>query len=80
MYLCVKVICLQDGLWQTERRLQPGYIFKGWKADAAGTTEIGSATMPASDYTVYAQWQADGSKFVVHFDSNGGSRISIRRM
>ena len=52
-----------------------GYIFKGWAKDAEGT-DLGSAIMPAEDYTVYAVWQKDTSKYIVHFDSAGGSQIN----
>ncbi len=52
-----------------------GYIFKGWAMDVDGT-DLGAVTMPAEDYTVYAVWQKDTSKYIVHFDSNGGSQIN----
>ena len=32
--------------------------------------------MPASDYTLYAQWTIDTSKFVVSFDTKGGNIIA----
>lgn len=68
---------------------KPGYIFQGWSEsndndvakifafgpDGSGTP-VAVPNMPASDKTVYAVWKADGSKFVVSFNSNGGSKIS----
>ncbi len=55
---------------------RPGYNFKEWTLDKEGNQPIGSATMPASDYTLYAQWTIDTSKFVVSFDTKGGNIIA----
>ena len=69
---------------------KPGYIFQGWSESNAndpanvfkiaqgvtGITDVPAPTMPASDKTIYAVWKKDNSKFVVSFDSNGGSKIS----
>lgn len=54
---------------------RPGYLFRGWALDSAGTA-IGSTTMPAKDYMVYAMWEKNNSQFVVHFDSAGGTKVS----
>ena len=66
---------------------KPGYIFQGWSVDknnntanmfkvASGivATEVAAPLMPSRDLTVYAVWKEDPNKFVVHFDSDGGSR------
>lgn len=71
---------------------KPGYIFQGWStsknamddtantfAVATGVSGITAApvpTMPAKDITVYAVWKFDTNKFVVSFDSAGGSRVN----
>ncbi|MCI8589966.1 MAG: hypothetical protein HFE77_04570, partial [Clostridiales bacterium] len=65
-----------DKLTGSDNPDREGYIFKGWTLDAAGTQAIGATTMPASDYTVYAKWEVDPTKYLVHFDSNGGSAIN----
>ncbi|MEE1420333.1 MAG: InlB B-repeat-containing protein, partial [Eggerthellaceae bacterium] len=66
---------------------KPGYIFQGWSVDknnntanmfkvASGisATPVAAPLMPSRDLTVYAVWKEDPNKFVVHFDSDGGSR------
>ena len=53
-----------------------GYTFQGWAKDKNGTAIGGSETMPAGTYTVYAKWQKDTSRYIVHFDSNGGSTVN----
>lgn len=66
---------------------KPGYIFQGWSVDknnntanmfkvASGisATPVAAPLMSSRDLTVYAVWKEDPSKFVVHFDSDGGSR------
>lgn len=66
-----------------------GYFFRGWSVDnknnvdnifrvAAGFSHaaVEAPTMPASDLTVYAVWEQDTSKYIVSFDSNGGSNIN----
>jgi uncharacterized repeat protein (TIGR02543 family) len=35
-----------------------GYDFAGWYLDAACNTEVDAATMPASNRTIYAKWEA----------------------
>ena len=52
-----------------------GYTFKGWAKDTAGTAITSSDKMPAHTYTVYAKWEKDNSRFIVSFDSNGGSQV-----
>lgn len=53
-----------------------GYTFQGWAKDENGTAIGASETMPASTYTVYVKWQKDTSRYIVHFDSNGGSAVN----
>lgn len=65
-----------------------GYIFQGWsvsndnkvdnifKVATGGHTPVAAPTMPASDLTVYAVWVQDNTKYIVSFDSNGGSSIN----
>ncbi|MCI8633627.1 MAG: InlB B-repeat-containing protein, partial [Lachnospiraceae bacterium] len=68
---------------------KPGYIFQGWSeandndpakifkfAQGVSGTAVAAPIMPSSDKTIYAVWKEDTNKFVVSFDSNGGSRIS----
>ena len=52
-----------------------GYFFNGWYLDKECTQPLGNTTMPGRDYTVYAGWKVDTSKFVVHFDTDGGNTI-----
>lgn len=70
---------------------KPGYIFQGWSTSKnamndvnntfilangiGGITLTPNVTMPASDMTVYAVWKTDPNKFIVSFDSDGGSTI-----
>ena len=70
---------------------KPGYIFKGWAttknamdnyenalvlaSGVSGITVLPSYAMPAHDITLYAMWQYDTNKFIVSFDSDGGSKI-----
>ncbi len=70
---------------------KPGYIFQGWSTSKnamddtkntfalangiSGITAVPAPVMPASDMTVYAVWKYDTNKFVVSFDSDGGSRV-----
>lgn len=51
-----------------------GYIFDGWTRSDKQTA-VGNLTMPASNYTLYAKWKEDTSKYVVSFDTKGGSKI-----
>lgn len=66
-----------------------GYFFRGWSVGsnndvnnmfkvATGYSHgaVAAPTMPASDLTVYAVWEQDTSKYIVSFDSNGGSSIN----
>ncbi len=66
-----------------------GYIFQGWSessdnnvskifkyATGISGTAAAAPTMPASNKTIYAVWKEDTSKFIVEFNSNGGSKIS----
>lgn len=71
---------------------KPGYIFQGWSTtknamdNTANTIKVaqgvsGITTVPApkmddKDMTLYAVWKEDKDKFVVSFDSAGGSRVS----
>ena len=71
---------------------KPGYIFQGWSktknamddtantfavaVGVTGITAVPAPIMPASDLTVYAVWKTDTNKFIVSFDSAGGSRVS----
>ncbi|WP_296010983.1 InlB B-repeat-containing protein [uncultured Adlercreutzia sp.] len=67
---------------------KPGYFFAGWsesndndiekifKAAPGYTAKAEAPAMPDSDKTVYAVWVADTSKFVVSFNSVGGSKIT----
>ncbi|WP_434310074.1 InlB B-repeat-containing protein [Hominifimenecus sp. rT4P-3] len=69
---------------------KPGYIFQGWSESkdndrtklfkvaqgVTGVTPVAAPLMPSSDKTIYAVWIEDTNKFVVDFDSNGGSRIT----
>lgn len=71
---------------------RPGYFFLGWSetntndttkvfkkstdTHASSITEVAAPVMPDGDKTIYAVWMKDTSKFLVHFDSNGGSSIN----
>ena len=68
---------------------RPGYFFRGWSENSANNlnnmfkcatgyahTTVAAPTMPDSDKTIYAVWEKDTSKLLVHFDSNGGSSIN----
>ena len=65
-----------DKLTGSDNPDREGYIFEGWTLDKEGTQPIGSTTMPPNDYTVYAKWRVNTSKYLVHFDSNGGSDVN----
>ncbi|MGC2874228.1 InlB B-repeat-containing protein, partial [Ihubacter sp. mB4P-1] len=65
-----------------------GYLFQGWSvtknndksnifkfANGVSGTAVTAPTMPAGDLTVYAVWMQDPNKFVVSFDSDGGSKV-----
>lgn len=70
---------------------KPGYIFQGWSTSKnpmnnvdntfvmasgiSGITLTPNVTMPAGDMTVYAVWKTDPNKFIVSFDSDGGSTV-----
>ena len=70
---------------------KPGYIFQGWSttknamdnysntikvADGVtGIPTVTAPTMPAKDLTLYAVWKYDTNKFIVSFDSMGGSTV-----
>lgn len=66
-----------------------GYIFQGWSvtndnntanmfkvAEGQSATPVAAPRMPSHDMTVYAVWKQDTNKFLVHFDSDGGSRVN----
>ena len=70
---------------------KPGYIFQGWsttknpmdnyanaiKVPAGSSATAGAApSMPSHDLTLYAMWKYDTNKFIVSFDSAGGSRVN----
>ena len=68
---------------------RPGYFFRGWSENSANNLNnmfkcatgyahatVAAPTMPDSDKTIYAVWEKDTSKLLVHFDSNGGSSIN----
>ena len=46
-----------------------GYIFKGWCIDSACT--VSATTMPDSDITLYAKWEAVGYKLIFVYYANG---------
>ncbi|TNF08244.1 MAG: hypothetical protein EP317_03400 [Bacillota bacterium] len=50
-----------------------GYVFKGWFADAALTTQFSFALPITGDLTLYAKW---AQLFTVTFESNGGSAVA----
>ena len=72
---------------------RPGCIFVGWSTtknavdnyantfivanDQTITGSVVTATMPASDTTVYAVWKTDPNKFTVTFDADGGSGSKV---
>ena len=61
----------------TSEPTREGYIFGGWCLDKEGTQPLDdTVTMPASDYRLYAKWNVNTNKYIVHFDSNGGSAIN----
>ncbi len=43
--------------------------------NVTGISQVAYGTMPAHDVTVYAVWKYDTSKFIVSFDSAGGSSV-----
>ncbi|MGN0518348.1 MAG: InlB B-repeat-containing protein [Acutalibacteraceae bacterium] len=53
-----------------------GYNFTGWAIDKAGTAISSSLTMPAAPYTVYANWLRDQTKYILTFDTAGGSTVT----
>ena len=70
---------------------KPGYIFQGWsttknpmdnyanaiKVPSGSSATAGAApAMPSHDLTLYAMWKYDTNKFIVSFDSAGGSRVN----
>ena len=71
---------------------KPGYVFQGWSTTKnamddtvntfkvaqgiTGITPVAAPVMPSHDLTVYAVWKFDTNKFVVSFDSDGGSRVN----
>lgn len=63
-----------------ETPTKPGYIFQYWteEKDKPNTriTSSTATTMPAKDLTVYAYYTVDTSKYVIHFDTQGGNRIA----
>ncbi|MDE5995314.1 MAG: InlB B-repeat-containing protein, partial [Eubacterium sp.] len=64
---------------QNEAPTKPGYIFQYWtttKNDPNTNVKNSSMKMPAKDLTVYAYYTVDTSKYVVHFDTQGGNRIA----
>ena len=46
-----------------------GYIFKGWCIDSACT--VSATTMPDSDITLYAKWEAVGYKLIFVYYASG---------
>ncbi len=63
--------------WSTTKNAMDDYantFAKSSTADA-GLTPVAAPTMPSHDITVYAVWKYDTSKFIVSFDSDGGSRV-----
>ena len=60
-----------------EQPTKAGYIFQGWSLTKGDTTVVPADTlMPGEDLTVYAIWALDTTKYLVHFDSNGGSSVN----
>lgn len=51
--------------------MKEGYTFTGWFIDASYTQPFTYTLMPATNFTLYAQW-----KNSIAFDSNGGSTVS----
>lgn len=65
---------------------RPGYIFLGWSTTKNNNGDTSNMFMPvsggatdvkmgASDKTIYAVWRVDTNKYIVSFDSNGGSKV-----
>ena len=52
-----------------EKPSRDGYIFKGWYIDSACT--VMATTMPDSDITLYAKWEAVGYKLIFVYYANG---------
>ena len=63
-----------SGIQARQNPTKAGYIFDGWTRSDK-TTAVGNLTMPAENYTLYAKWKEDTSKYVVSFDTKGGSKI-----
>jgi len=56
-----------------------GYTFEGWFAAKEGGQKVGTDSVFAADFTVYARWKQGGDtpnpsqEFTVTFDANGGA-------
>lgn len=50
-----------------------GHIFKGWFTDTSLTTPYLFSTIPETNITLYAKWEA--SESIMSFDSQGGTAI-----
>ena len=48
-----------------------GYTFNGWYTASSGGSRVTSITMPASNYTLYAQWTI--VTYYVYFNAQGGT-------
>jgi uncharacterized repeat protein (TIGR02543 family) len=53
-----------------------GYIFNGWYVDANLTQVYGFSTIPANDFTLYANWTIN--QYTITFETNGGSIIQAQ--
>ncbi|MFH1693468.1 MAG: InlB B-repeat-containing protein [Bacillota bacterium] len=53
-----------------------GFTFGGWYSDVALTTAYTFTTMPASNMTLYAKWNAVVIQTTISFEVNGGSAVA----
>ena len=53
-----------------------GFTFGGWYSDSALTTLYAFTTMPASNLTLYAKWNAVVLQSTITFEVNGGSAVA----
>ncbi len=51
-----------------------GYTFEGWYTDIACTNKFTSTTVPESDLTLFAKWNAN--TYTITFNVNGGNELS----